>query len=188
MESGKIPAASLYTIRKDEIAFDNVKGVRLPVAGEIIKLKGKEGRWTCVFLDEENLTCTIYENRPMECRVLKCWDTSEIENIYDRDRLTRRNLIAGIQGLWELIEDHQQKCAYAEIKVMAQRLKSGQKAVQRKICEMIAYDDQIRKLVIEKNLLDSGQLDFLFGRPLVKTITMFGFSCTRQGDQWILSL
>ena len=45
-----IPSRYLYTIRKGELARDNVKGRLMPVDSDIIKIKGKEGGWMCIFL------------------------------------------------------------------------------------------------------------------------------------------
>ena len=92
IENGVIPTRYLYTIRKGELANDNVKGGFMRVESDIIKIKGKNNSWICVFFDEEKRLCTIYNDRPLECRALKCWNTSEIEQIYARNRLARKDL------------------------------------------------------------------------------------------------
>jgi len=188
IEKGKISVTSLYTIRKGELAYDNVKDIHRPVDADIIKIKGKDGTWDCLFLDETTNDCTIYKNRPIECRVLKCRDTREIERIYDRERLSREDLVSGIEGLWEFIADHQQKCAYEELRGLVEDLRDRDDNTARQtICEIIAYDNQIRKLVVEKTDLQPDQLDFLFGRPLVQTIAMFDLKCTEKGNKFILT-
>ncbi len=58
----------------------------------------------------------------LECRVLKCWDTREIEKIYDKNRLTRRELISGIKWIWDLIEEHEKRCSYEKIGRLAKEL------------------------------------------------------------------
>ena len=70
------------------------------------------GGRTCVFYDEGAAACRVYTHRAAECRALNCRDTREIEAIYEKDRLTRRDLLEGVSGLWELVADHQQQCAY----------------------------------------------------------------------------
>lgn len=45
----------------------------------------------CVFFDPENRLCTIYETRPLECRVFNC-DGPEGEIFRDRESWARKNL------------------------------------------------------------------------------------------------
>ena len=166
----------LFTIRKGELAYDNVKQELLPLSSELIKIKGKNDSGTCVFFNESEKKCEIYKNRPVECKALKCWDTREIEKIYSNNRLTRKDLLFDIEGLWELVKDHQSRCSYEKIKKILQKQDSSKNAIQKEILEIIRYDTQIRNLVVKKGGMDSEILDFLFGRPLTVTIKSFGFT------------
>jgi len=187
IEKGVIPSSQLYTIREGEFAHDNVKKAVRPVDSDIIKVKGKNDTWICRFLNEPDNSCTIYENRPLECRALQCWDTREIEGIYAENRLTRKDLISVVEGLWSLIEDHQHRCDYRKIGNLVKALGGGNDGkTQRKLAEIIQYDTEIRKIVIEKTGLEPEMLDFLFGRPLSKTIENFGFSVQQDGKKIIL--
>ena len=105
---------------------------------------------------------------------MKCWDTREIEAIYAKDRLTRKDLLSDIEGLWELVKDHQSRCSYEKIKKMLQKQGNNKGAMQKEIVEMIRYDTQLRHLVVKKGGMDCEILDFLFGRPLTVTIKSFG--------------
>ena len=96
IENGTILLKCLYTIRKGELSYDNIKGYLVPAATDIIKIKGQKGSWTCFFYNPSENSCQIYASRPLECRVLKCWDTREIKKIYSQNRLTRQDLIAGV--------------------------------------------------------------------------------------------
>jgi len=44
------------------------------------------------------------------------------------------------------------------------------------IYDILGYDDSIRELVVKKGKMDPENLDFLFGRPVVATIRMFGLN------------
>ena len=105
IDKGIILSKFLYTIREGELSYDNVKECLLPAASDIIKIKGQKDSWTCAFFNENE--CTIYDNRPLECRLLTCWDTREIEKVYSKNRLTRKDLLSAVEGLWDLIEEHQ---------------------------------------------------------------------------------
>jgi len=182
IEKGKIPSKYLYTIRKGELAHDNVKGCLTPVDSDIIKIKGKKDGWTCIFFDEVKKGCTIYDDRPLECRALKCWDTCELEQIYANTRLTRTDLVSEVKGLWELIKEHQACCDYKKIQPLIKNL-VGSKNIhaRRKLLEIIRYDAEIRKLVVARGGLDPEMLDFLFGRPLTKTLENYGIKIRPDG-------
>ena len=187
IEKGRIPSKYLYSIRKGELAHDNVKGCLMPVASDIIKIKGKEDTWTCIFFDGQSKECTIYHDRPGECRALKCWDAGELEKMYAGHRLTREDLVSKVEGLWDLIKEHQARCDYEKIKKLIGDLDGPrQDRARKKILEIIQYDAEIRKLVLEKGGLDPAMLEFLFGRPLVQTLPGYGIKVRQEGGKTIV--
>ena len=174
IDQGIIPLRDLFTIRKGEMARDDIMGALMPLPTDLIKIKGKPGSWACRYLDSQN-RCSIYEQRPLECRILKCWDTREIERIYSKNRLTRQDLIENVEGLWELVETHQIKCDYHTIRKLAFRLKSRSKEdAVKKLKEIIAYDRHIRALVFSHHHVDVELADFLLGAPLSVTLPRLG--------------
>ncbi len=175
VESGIIPLKSLFTIREGEPANDNIKKSIQPAATDIIKIKGQNNSTVCGFFNSKDNLCKIYEHRALECRVLKCWDTQEIEQIYSKTRLVRKDLISGVAGLWDLVEEHQRRCSYEIIQNLTSLYKSDKKNNSMKgLIEIINYDTHFRRLIIKRSELDPGILEFLFGRPLTATIKMFG--------------
>ncbi|MGD9309123.1 MAG: YkgJ family cysteine cluster protein [Desulfosarcina sp.] len=174
VDSGRIPARCLFTLRQGELARDNVKGVLAPLSAEIIKIKGQSGSWTCMFYDDETRGCGIYDHRPLECRALNCRDTRRIAKVYAVDRLTRQDLLASIEGLWELIDDHERRCSYVKLaEMVGQGARGGQLKQERAILEIMRFDAHIRQLAVQQGGLDGRMLDFIFGRPLAHTIKMF---------------
>lgn len=167
VEQGIIHTRHLYTIRRGELARDPIRGGLVRVDSDIIKIKGSAGSWTCRFLDEESNRCRIYQHRPLECRALECWDTSRLAEVYDRHRLSRCDLLAGMKGLWELIEDHERRCGYDRIRGWPQDA-TGPNAdkTRLELAEIKAYDAELRKLMVSRGRLEPGMLDFLLGRPL----------------------
>lgn len=188
IEKGQIPSTALYTIREGEYVYDNVKGCRVPATTDIIKIKGQKGDWTCFFFDTGKKTCSIYHNRPLECRRLKCWDTDALEEIYTRNRLTREDFISQVKGLWDLVVDHQERCGYEQIKKLINNLDGSQKGkTRKKLLEIIQYDAEIRKLVVRKGGLDPAMLDFIFGRPLSETLPGYGIKVLQEGEKTIIT-
>lgn len=174
IDEGLIPGSDLFTIRKGEPALENVQNRLIATETDIIKIKGKGGSWECFYYFSRTRGCRIYENRPEECRVLSCGDTGPIEALYTAPHLTRKDLLFGVQGIWELIEDHQNRCNYEELLKLQERIKThSDRTARNRIWEMVAYDRQIRRTLMENNVAPN-MMDFLFGRPLSVTLPPLG--------------
>lgn len=182
VDSGIIPLKHLMTFRQGEPTLDNVTDTIAPAVTDIIRICGThENRSDCVFYDRAQKSCHIYDQRPVECEALKCWDTEKIKSIYSSRRLTRRHLISKVRGLWELVEDHQDHCDYAYIAELVEKLRRTHpvKGAMDELLEMIRYDQHLREVTLERANLDHGMLLFLFGRPLSFTISLFDMKMTK---------
>lgn len=183
--SGKIPLQDLFTIRRGEPAYDNVTGIIAPAVTDIVKIKGApSGGDICRFYESDAKGCGIYGDRPAECRVLQCWDTRGIQAFYCCRRLERRHLLAKAAGIWELVQDHQQRCDYGEVAELADRMKrvSSSEEPHNKLLELIRYDASLRQVTIQRAGWNPELLPFLFGRPLSFTIQMFKLKIARTGS------
>ncbi len=188
IEKGIIQLRYLYTIRLGELVHDPIRGGLLPVNSEIIKIKSKADMGVCTFYVDQSEKCRIYADRPLECRLLKCWDTQAIEEMYERDRLSRKDILENVAGLWELVADHEKRCGYGRLGHLISKLKKGDKEHWTvELSESINYDSQLRQLVIEKCQIEPEMLDFIFGRPLEKTIMMFGLRLLRDEGKIVLT-
>ena len=187
IDKGIIHTRHLYTIRRGEWVHDNVRDQTQPSDSEMIKIKGQGGSWTCHFFNTEDKRCTIYAQRPLECRTLQCWNTAALEKIYDRNRLTRRDLLVDIAGLWELVEEHERHCAAEKLKSSLDDLEgSFQKAAIKAVITMVRYDQEIRRMVTSQGGVEPDMLEFLFGRPAEKTIGMFGYRLGERDGHYSL--
>jgi Fe-S-cluster containining protein len=174
---GKIPPSDLVTLRKGEKAFAPGTDEPITLENEIIKIKGKNKSWTCTYLDEKTKLCSIYESRPVECRLLKCWDIKPIVSIINKNILTRELVFQKIEGLDQLIKEHEEKCSYPEIKSLLAEAENNQKALE-KLKDIILFDINIRELVCEKQKAASYMLDLIFGRSIINTIGQFKFKAS----------
>lgn len=185
--SGRIPLKELFTIRQGEPAFDNVRGVVSPAPTDIIKIKGASPTdATCRFLDQDEVACTIYDHRPVECRTLTCWDSHALMEMYDRDRLTRDRLLSKLPGLSDLVAEHQERCSYQDIGKLAEHVKTARDDTREGVeilLAMVRYDQSLRQVTVERTRLDHGLLDFLFGKPLTETLGRFKVKLVRDGDR-----
>jgi Fe-S-cluster containining protein len=154
---------------------------------EMIKIKGQGQAWSCLFYDKERSICTIYEDRPRECRALKCWDLRHLKEVMGTPLLQRKDLIDPGDGILKIIDAHEERCSYTALESKVKQLQKAdaEKAVE-KILDTLQYDDYMRPFVVEKLSIDQDVMDFLFGRPLTKTIHMFGLRVEQEGNTFIL--
>jgi Fe-S-cluster containining protein len=186
IESGRIPARLLFTIRAGEPVWDNVAG-RIHIADtDIVKLRGTDGTPACVCHDPA-AGCTIYADRPLECRVLDCRDTAAIAELYRRDRLTRNALFQSVPGLWRLIADHQEHCGYEKIRKMIPELNGRERdAALVRLSEILEMDRMVREEPVRRGLVPEDWTGLLFGRPLPRTLIGFGLQVTRSADGFLV--
>jgi Fe-S-cluster containining protein len=183
IDRGLIPAACLYTIRPGEPVHDNVANRKTYAEADIIKIKGRGDEWTCCFLAEDGSSCRIYEDRPQECRAMQCWDTRSIEKLYQQARLSRQDLLETVEGLWELIALHEERCSYKRLQQLCTRLGADDREdAMAEIQAMVAYDESLRALLIEQGQARKDMLDFLLGRPLTRVLPGFHIQVEHKGD------
>ncbi len=187
IDTGIIHTRELYTIRQGELVHDNVRNLVMPNASEMIKIKGVGESWQCTFYQEKVKGCGIYKQRPLECRVLKCWDPSELSAIYDKNRLTRRDLLADIVGLWDLVETHERECSYVKLKRSLDDLGgSFNHTAVKAVVTMVRYDQEIRRMVASQGGVEPAMTDFLFGHPMEKTMERFGYGFRNRDGKYML--
>jgi len=186
-EEGIVKKNNLYTLRKGEVVR-NTDDTLMALEQEMIKIKGRGEAWTCMFYDEDQKACRIYDQRPIECRALKCWDLRKLNEAMAKPRLQRKHLINPDDGILKIIGAHEQRCSYEILETSVQGLRGpdADKAVE-KILDLLRYDQYTRLFLIEKLNLDPNAMDFFFGRPLTTTIRMFGLCVKPEGDTLLLA-
>ena len=122
--------------------------------------------WCCVFLDQAH-KCEIYQTRPVECRLLKCWDTRPLLARYNEDRLSRLDLFGEVDGLGDLIRDHESRCSIEDLRAAVADLEGeAHEAAVAKIGEIVAFDRNIRKVMEERQPKMFEMVDLLLGRSI----------------------
>lgn len=170
------------------MVYDNIRDSFFILQEEIIKIKGKDNKWTCMFYNDDQKACTIYEHRPIECRLLKCWDTRELEGIFLKKLLQRKHLINPDDPIIEILATHEQRCSYALLEELVKALggQDSENAV-KKVLDLLQYDYYLRSFIAEKLKIGQEENDFLFGRLLVTTISMFGLRVEQRGNTfWLI--
>ena len=183
IKNRRISQNYLYTIRKGELVKDNINNQGLlKTESELIKIKEnvslKKG---CVFFSDSETACTIYPDRPSQCRSLKCWDTVDFMKLQKEPALRRADIIED-RILLGLIEEHEKRCDYSILEGEVENIEqNGQSAVE-KVLDILRFDYEIRPFISRKLGLDPCDMDLFFGRPLVDTMTVFGLEVINRPD------
>lgn len=164
----------LCTIRAGEQAYDQPLGRVLPLAQEIIKIKGRgDGRsaglggWACVFYDGRARACRIHENRPAECVALLCEDTRALSAIYHQNRLTRAALLGENHPALTVMAEHEALVPIGRIGELGAALRSGAEDCAEAARELVIIaetDATFRRLFAERIGIGPEYHDFFLGR------------------------
>jgi Fe-S-cluster containining protein len=190
LEKKQIRAQDLCTFRAGELVRDEAEGRVVPLPGEIVKIAAPAGArpddWTCRFLLSNN-HCFLYHQHPAECQALFCQAPealtamSPLSGAHRLDRAAACRLL-GAPAWWpELIETHEERCGYAALTRLAPDLDTQAEA-RREFLEIIEFDRAYRELMVEKQAALPLELDFLLGRPLLRTIIMFNLDARPGPD------
>jgi hypothetical protein len=176
--AGHIGYQHLVTIRKGELALNPVNNKLEPFSKELIKVKGIGKDWTCCFYDEKQASCKIYRYRFLECRLLKCWDTSEFISIIGKNTITRADIINSNDPILEVIMTHEKECPYNVVENLIFSLSEGKDKSGKlsKLTELVRKDLAIRSYAISELGLQEAFEFFIFGRPLFKVLAARGLS------------
>jgi Fe-S-cluster containining protein len=179
--------ADVYTLRKGEIVR-NINDTLKVIEQEMVKIKGQGESWSCMFHDDDENACKIYQDRPAECRALQCWDLKGLREVMARPCLQRKDLINPGDGVLRIIEAHGEKCAYAALDSAVKELQQPDSdRAAEKILDLLQYDDYLRPFLAEKLKMDPSVMDFFFGRPLKDTIRMHGLCVKEDGNGFLLT-
>jgi len=175
--AGHIGRENLITIRKGEWAFSPLSGRLVPAQQEFIKIAGKGKGWVCCFYDEEKSSCMLYAHRPLECRLLKCWDTAQLLSVVGKDILSRADIIGADDPLMKIIDEQEKECSVPMTEELISVLlenKNDPKSLA-KLTALVQRDITIRSRAIAEFGLSLEAELFLFGRPLFKILSARGF-------------
>lgn len=178
LNGGPIKYEQLISIRKGEMAFLPLHDEPEPTAQELVKISGKGKNWECTFFNRQKNSCAIYDHRPLECRLLQCWETSALEAIVGHNTLARVDIITRDNPVMEFIQHHELECPVPRPDKLHIALSSEPEGLEAlaELTELVRKDLAIRAdAVMRFNIPLSLEL-FLFGRPLHTILNVYGLS------------
>lgn len=179
---GGLAMEHVYAIRRGEMVYDQPSNSIRPLEGEVLKIaSGQDTRW-CRFYIPVGHQCAVYQRRPAECRALLCTDPGRLTAMYDKDRLTRRDLLPEDHPLLELLDEHDLRCDPAELARLAELVNdhADPDAVEA-LGAMLTYDRELRTLTAQRSGLPEAAMNLLFGRPAGLQLRAFGLKAEQRG-------
>ncbi len=172
----------LMVLRKGEPVRDQPEGGGLkPLDVEIVKIRGRDGSWTCLFYDEQGNACGRYAWRPQECRRQDCQATEAIAEYYTKDRVTRFDIMREGGKLAELAYAHESRCGVPQLAERALAFRRGDAQAGEAILHMLTFDHSAREVLAEVGGADVAM--FVLGRPLFSMLSLFGLAVEQaMGD------
>ncbi len=171
MEAGALTLSDIYTLREGEIVYDNVQDRLICLEEELIKLREKPGTRECIFYDPLSSGCAIYENRPLQCRVLECWRPQALASLYRSRKLTRLEIVTDPE-MRSLIEAHNER---VNLKLIKGLINGQPKGAEKEVLELINYDLHFREFLSQRLCLTDKDMEFYFGRPVAVLVHSLGF-------------
>ena len=179
VKSGRIPVSCLITIRKGELVDNPLVGKILPVTVELVKVVGKKSQWECCFYDDK-LGCTVYEDRPYACRVLKCWNTEEILFLIEKDTINRFDILAKDDPHIPLILEHERMCPCDDLGYIQRHLDRLSDEQKYELEQRVRTDLNFRARIARELQLKVSEELFYFGRPLFQLLQPLGVRVTES--------
>jgi len=172
VRKGIFALPQLVTIRKGEPSFNPFTGKVEPASREMIKIAGKGASWECIFYDAGRSACIIHADRPLECRLLQCWDTAQIEAVNGKNCLGRFDLVDNQDPIRDHIKRHEQQCSYARALPLLDNLSSAapDEKSMKELTGLMQQDLLLREQVVSAFGLTLQQELFYFGRPLFQSL------------------
>ena len=184
IKNHRLALGDLITIRLGEPVFSPLINGIEPARSELIKISGQNDSWTCRFFDQTTSGCGIYAHRPLECRLLKCWEPSDLTDVIYQNCLSRRDVLSTREELWDLIGVQEEHCGFAAIATLSAEYteEASDPKTLAEIARIVTLDLKIRQRAIQVRQLSVEEELLLFGRPLFKSLAYYHLTC-QEGPQ-----
>ena len=146
-----------------------------------MKIKESPKDRRCILYESSGKNCTRYDQRPVQCRTQECWNPAALEELWSRDKLTRRHFIEDDKELLELLEIHDHRCSPELLDGAIKKYwETGESSDLDPVIDMIRQDMVVRNFFLNNLGRKFEELDFLLGRPLAKIIEAYNLSVEKD--------
>lgn len=158
----RLGLANVVCLRPGELAFDPQTNRLAPLHEELLKIRGKDQGWECIFFDVHR-ACTVYQDRPLECRALHCDNTDAIFHALALPRLNRAHLVPQESALGECIAEHERLFPVRKaLDLLEHRTSAATQALETLVRNEVLF----RQSFADRVQVEDVDLWLYFGRPL----------------------
>lgn len=182
LRQGKIAWNAIYTLRLGEPVQAPMENRLLFLPDERIKVREKKGTRECIFFDGSKDRCTVYADRPVQCRAQSCWDAAPSVQLAQLPCLKRENIFEGVDLILDLMAEHNRRCSFDKLNDAFTRLRTDNGETIQEALELLAYEDHFRHFFGERLNIPEDTLDLVFGRSFTDLAPIFGFEVTVEPD------
>ncbi len=180
---GFISTRQIYTLRQGSPVKHNIEGRFDILSEELIKIKEDPESRHCIFYSERDISCLIYDHRPLQCRSQECWNPAALEMVWYQKKLSRRHLLNQDRDLLELLQAHDERCDPRKLDAAFKQVhETGDVAALDQILDILSQDNGFRAFLIKKSVCNEEELDFFLGRPIVETLRAYGMKVEKDED------
>ncbi len=183
VKSGKILVENLITIRQGELVYKPQGKEPEAALCELIKISGVGREWQCRFFAPVTKSCTIYDDRPLSCRKLECWNTEAVEQLVEKDTLDRFDIVDAEQPIYPLMKEHEQECKCPDPLSVLQAIQRKDATELDNYEQLVNRDIRYRTAAVDKLDITLAEELFYFGRPLFQVFQQMGFGIGEKEGQ-----
>lgn len=182
LREGKLPWNALFTLRPGEPVKSAIRNELLFLKEDRIKIREKSGSEECIFFNGEKDLCSIYADRPVQCRAQACWDPKEATQLANEPFLTRGEIFEGVDLVLDLIGEHEKRCSFEKLNEAFKRLEESKGETVDQVLELLAYEDHFRHFFAGRLNIAADTLELVFGRGFADLVSLFGFEVRTEPD------
>jgi Fe-S-cluster containining protein len=186
LQSSRIPWDQLVTLRKGEPARSPFDGSHFVLPEERIKVREKEDTHECIFLiggaEGEPAGCSIYSERPLQCRAQACWDPIPGRDAAEMPFLLREHIFEGVNVLMEIVAEHEKRCGFGALSASFEELSRSGGANVEEVLGLLSFEDHFRQFVSDKFNIPPRNMELLLGRSFARMAALFGFTVSEEPD------
>lgn len=186
LEKGILPFKRLITIRQGELVHKPHESEPVAAKCELVKISGTGKDWQCFYFSREDNGCMMYAERPLACRKLQCWDTVAVEELVEKDTLSRFDIVSADAPVSAFMHEMEAHCPCPDMEKVRQAI-AGRETLDKDALEKLVNDDiAIRSTAISKLNITLAEELFYFGRPVFQLLQQLGVNVVEREGRLLL--
>ncbi len=177
-----ISITDVVRVRKDEPAFDPVRGRGVRAAAEMLKIGGRGRSWSCRLFSPDPPACTVHADRPLECRLLFCRVPGDLAAVAGRDLLALSAVPDLDSALLRLAGEFDRAFPFSAFNLLLEKAARDRRALAE-LSSMVNRELRFRMKTCAAHSLSPSLETAILGRPFFMSAAASGFEVQeREGE------